>query len=90
MLKPDLALLRRVSCEWRKAVVDVKITSTDKLNEAFKEKDEKYREWTMWEKWKNKLVMTVMVPLIISHDGRSIETRSGDGMTSHLTSRSTR
>ena len=28
---------------WRKVVVDVKITSTDKMNEAFKEKDEKYR-----------------------------------------------
>ena len=24
-------------------VVDVKVTSTDKMNEAFKEKDEKYR-----------------------------------------------
>ena len=28
-----------------KVVVDVKVTSTDKMNEAFKEKDEKYQEW---------------------------------------------
>ena len=28
---------------WRKVVVDVKITTTDKMNEAFKEKDEKCR-----------------------------------------------
>ena len=32
--------------EWKKVVVDVKVTSTDKMNDAFKEKDEKYREWT--------------------------------------------
>ena len=30
-------------------VVDVKVTSTDKMNEAFKEKDDKYREWTSKE-----------------------------------------
>ena len=41
-LKPDLVWLRREDVgEWRKVVVDVKITSTDKMNEAFKEKDEK-------------------------------------------------
>ena len=40
-LKPDLVCLRRDSGDqWRKVVVDVKITSTDKMNEAFKEKDE--------------------------------------------------
>ena len=43
-LKPDLMWLRRDSGgEWRKVLVDVKVTSTDKLNEAFKEKDVKYR-----------------------------------------------
>ena len=45
-LKPDLVWLCRDSeNEWRKVVVDVKVTSTEKMNEAFKEKDEKYREW---------------------------------------------
>ena len=43
-LKPDLVWLRRENGgTWRKVVVDVKITSTDKMNDAFKEKDEKYR-----------------------------------------------
>ena len=38
-LKPDLVWLRRDSeNEWRKVVVDVKIASTDKMNEVFKEK----------------------------------------------------
>ena len=50
-------------------VVDVKIASTDKMNEAFKEKDEKYREWATKETRESKVVMAVMVPLIISHDG---------------------
>ena len=49
-LKPDLVWLRRDSGDqWKKVVVDVKITSTDKMNEAFKEKDEKYREWATRE-----------------------------------------
>ena len=40
-LKPDLVWLRRDSGDqWRKVVVDVKITSTGKMNEAFKEKDD--------------------------------------------------
>ena len=50
-------------------VVDVKITSTDKMNESFKEKDKKYREWATKETRESKVVMAVMVPLIISHDG---------------------
>ena len=38
-LKPDLVWLRREDGgQWKKVVVDVKITSTDKMNEAFKEK----------------------------------------------------
>ena len=62
--------LRRVSGdEWKKVVVDVKITSTDKINEAFKEKDEKYREWATRETREKKVVMAVIVPLIISRDG---------------------
>ena len=44
-LKPDLVWLRRDSrVQWRKVVVDVKVTSTDDMEKAFKEKDEKYRE----------------------------------------------
>ena len=39
------------------------------MNEAFKEKDEKYREWATKETRESKVVMAVMVPLIISHDG---------------------
>ena len=49
-LKPDLVWLRRDSGgQWLKVVVDVKVTSTDKMKEAFKEKDEKYREWATKE-----------------------------------------
>ena len=69
-LKSDLVWLRRDSGDrWRKVVVDVKITSTDKMNESFKEKDEKYREWATKETRESKVVMAVIVPLIISHDG---------------------
>ena len=69
-LKPDLVWLRRdTGGDWRKVVVDVKITSTDKMKEAFKEKDEKYREWDTRETREKKVVMAVMVPLNISHDG---------------------
>ena len=50
-LKPGLVWLWRDSGDvWRKVVVDVKVTSTDKMNEAFKEKDEKYRVWATQEK----------------------------------------
>ena len=43
-LTPDLLWLRHDSgSDWLKVVVDVKITSTDKMNEAFREKDDKYR-----------------------------------------------
>ena len=69
-LKPDLVWLRRdTGGQWRKVVVDVKVTSTDKLNEAFQEKDEKFRDWTMKETREKKLAKVVMVPLIISLDG---------------------
>ena len=69
-LRPDLVRLRRVSSDkWKKVVVDVKVTSTDKLNEASKKKDDKYREWASRETREKKVVMAVMVPLIISYDG---------------------
>ena len=43
-LKPDLVWLRRdQGCQWRKVMVDVKVASTDKLNVAFKAKDDKHR-----------------------------------------------
>ena len=45
-LKPDLVWLRRdAGGLWTKVVVDVKITSTDDMNKAFKENDQKNREW---------------------------------------------
>ena len=69
-LKPDFVWLRRDSGdEWRKVVVDVQVTSTDRMNQAFKEKDEKYRSWTTLETREKKVVKAVMVPIIISHDG---------------------
>ena len=49
-LKPDLVWLRREDGGlWKKVVVDVKITSTDKMNDEFKKKDDKYGEWTTQE-----------------------------------------
>ena len=62
-MKPDLVWLQReASGQWKKVVVDVKITSTDKMNEAFKEKDEKYRQWTTTETREKKVSKAVMVP----------------------------
>ena len=52
-----------------KKVVDVKITATEDMNKAFKEKDERYSEWTTRETREMKVAKAVMVPLIISHDG---------------------
>ena len=52
-----------------KVVVDVKVTSTDKMSEAFKEKDDKYRLWATQETRETKVAKAVMVPIIISHDG---------------------
>ena len=69
-LKPDIVWLRRDSeGNWKKVVVDVKVTSTDKMSEAFKEKDEKYRVWATQETREKKVSKVVMVPIIISHDG---------------------
>ena len=39
------------------------------MNKAFREKDDKYQEWTMKETREKKVGKAVMVPLIISHDG---------------------
>ena len=47
----------------------MKITSTEDMNEAFREKDDKYREWATKDKQEKKVAKVVMVPLIISHDG---------------------
>ena len=69
-LKPDLVWLRRDSeGQWKKVVVDVKVTSTDKMNDEFKKKDEKYRNWTTQETREKRVEMAVMVPLIFSNDG---------------------
>ena len=69
-LKPDLVWLSKDSeGVWRKFVVDVQITSTEKMNDEFKKKDDKYREWTLQETREKKVAKAVMVPLIISHDG---------------------
>ena len=69
-LKLDLVWLRRDSAgDWRKVFVDVKVTSTDGLNKAFNEKDEKYRQWATRETREMNVAKAVMVPLIISHDG---------------------
>ena len=69
-MKPDLVWLHREDGgQWKKVVVDVKITSTDKMNDSFREKDEKYREWTTRETREKKVGKAVMVPFIISHDG---------------------
>ena len=70
MQRPDLVLLHQFSTvQWKIVVVNVKITSTDKMNEAFREKDELYREWATKETRETKVAKAVMVPLIISHDG---------------------
>ena len=47
----------------------MKITSTEDMNKAFKEKDDKYREWATQETREKKVVKAVMVPIIVSHDG---------------------
>ena len=73
----DLVWLCRDSGDqWRKVVVDEKITSTDKMNESFKEKDEKYRVWATHETREKKVSKVVVVPLIISHDG-AVHTDTG-------------
>ena len=50
-------------------MVEVKITSTEDMKKAFREKDEKYREWTTQDTREKKVAKAVLVPLIISRDG---------------------
>ena len=45
------------------------------MDKVFKEKDDKYHVWATEETLEKKVVMAVMVPLIISHEGRSTETQ---------------
>ena len=69
-LKPDLVWIRRdAGDQLQKAVIDVKITSTEDMNKAFKEKEDKYRVWATRDTKEQKVVKAVMIPLIISHDG---------------------
>ena len=50
-------------------VVDVKVTSTEDMEKAFKENDDKYQEWATRDTREKKVEKAVMVPLIISNDG---------------------
>ena len=47
----------------------MKVHGTDEMNQAFTEKDDKYRDWATKETREKKVVKVVMVPIIISHDG---------------------
>ena len=49
--------------------MDVQITSSEDMNKAFNEKNDKYLKWTTKETKEKKVVKAVMVPLIVSHDG---------------------
>ena len=60
----------------------MKVTSTDDMNKAFKEKDEKYRVWETSETREMKVVKAVMVPSSSHTTGQSTETPSGDGRAS--------
>ena len=88
-LKPDLVWLRRDAGDWRKVVVDVKVTSTDDSNKAFKEKDEKYHEWATSETREKKVAKAGWCPSSSPTTRRSIETPSNCRWTSHPTSRLT-
>ena len=89
-LKPDLVWLWRDSGDqWKKVVVDVKVTPTEDMGNAFKENDEKYRVWTTQETREKKVAMAVMAPLIVSNDGAVHKDTIRRWKTSHPTSRST-
>ena len=47
----------------------MKVTLTEKVNEASKEKDEKHRDWANKDTREKKVAKAVLVPLIVSHDG---------------------
>ena len=61
--------------QWRKVIFDVKITSTDKMNDAFKEKDDKYRTWATRETREQKVSKAVMVPLMMVGCGKLAEAK---------------
>ena len=85
-LKPDLVWLRRdPGGQWRKVVVDVKITSTGDMKKSFKEKDDKYREWATKETREKKVGMAVMVPPLSPTTGPSTRTQCDDGRALHPT-----
>ena len=42
--------------------MDVMVTSTDKLNESFKKKDDRFREWTTKDTREKKVEKAVMIP----------------------------
>ena len=65
------------------------ITSTVKMNDAFREKEDKYSVWATRETREKKVAKAVMVALIISHDGAYIMTLLEDEKSLHPTSRST-
>ena len=41
--------------DWKKVVFDVKVTSTDKMNDAFKEKDENTERGRPVKRWRKSL-----------------------------------
>ena len=62
-LKPDLVWLRPdTEGDWKKVVVDVKVTSKDMMSESFMEKDNKYGVWATPETLEKKVAKAVMVP----------------------------
>ena len=63
----------------------MKIASTDGMNKAFEEKGDGYREWATGQTREKKVGQVVMVPLIISYEGRSTRTPPGAGKTSSVT-----
>ena len=53
---------------------DVKVTSTEEMNKAFREKDGKYREWSTKATWEKSVAKATMVPLIVPTMRRSTGT----------------
>ena len=89
-LKPDLVWLRcDAGSQWRKAVVDVKITSTDKMNEAFREKDENTENGRSTRPRRRRWARLRWCPSSSPMMGLSIGTPSEGGKTSHPTYSST-
>ena len=66
--RPGVAQTRHRG-QWKKVAVDVMVTSTNVMNKAFKIKDDKYRERATKDTREKKVMMAMMVPMLISHDG---------------------